>query len=119
MKTITIDTGKEQIEANYTKSLFELIDGMFRDSTKPLLMEFHFMFRPTKISTKSREHRGRVFQLPRIGMLTFDKKMALVRRLDELPEESEIPTLFKEQYVLEVPYGMMGKFDNLKELSFR
>lgn len=119
MRIVKIKTGKKEfVKCNYTKTFFELMKGMFADSTKPLLMEINFLLRPTIITTNSR--RG--ISLPVLDILTFDKKFNLIRRLEKIPNEKNILMKFREKYILEIPHLKTPRYRSLakiKKLKFK
>lgn len=119
MKRILIQCNGREIEANYTKSMGELMSGLFKDPSRPLLMEFHFIFRPVKISSRSRSAGGRTTQLPQFGMVTFDKKFDEVRRFPSVEQEIDMQMFFDEKYILEVPYGCDSSLLELTKLKWR
>ncbi len=117
MRQIKIKTpGKNWIRCNYTKNFFELLDGMFKDSTKPLLMEFHFLLRPAIITTESRGTR----HLPILDILTFDKNFKLIRKLENIKNEKLTLMKFNEKYILEIPHAKrFKKLSEIKKLKIK
>jgi len=114
MERIEIKTADGLVECNYAKNIFDLMDGLFRDMSRPLLMEIEFLLRPITISTKKREK----YVLPELTILTFNKERRLVRRMDKLREGLRIPMTFDEKYVLEIPSNTNG-LKNIETLEFR
>lgn len=118
MKKIKIKVENGEVECNYAKSIVDLMDGLFKDMSKPLLMEVDFMLRPITISTKP---RGKVM-LPELMILTFDKDKNLLRRMNSICSDLKIPMIFKEKYILEVPMNLRidyEKITNIRKLDFR
>jgi hypothetical protein len=108
MKSIEIKALNGSIRCNYTKNVMELIDGLYRDQSKPLLMEINIFIRPITISTKSRGHPlfGKISNLPIIDIVTFDKDFNRVRGIKNVPNEKNIRMMLKEKYILEIPQGL-------------
>jgi hypothetical protein len=122
MRKIRIKLNKTEIEANYTKNIFELMDGLFRDMTKPLLMEFDFILRPITISTNSRKSKKfgtpeKIFNLPVLDILTFNPQFNRVRTIKNVENGVKIPMKFKEKYVLEVPKNINIPFEEIYKIE--
>jgi hypothetical protein len=117
MKKVKVKTNGLEVECNYTKNVFELIDGLFLDKSKPLIMEFDYLLRPITISTKSR--RG--FNLPILSILTFDKDFNIIRKLDKIQNNLKIQMMFKEKYVFEIPNDLKlpKEIFQIKKLQFK
>ena len=125
MKKIKIKLNNSSFEANYTKDIFELMDGLFKDATKPLLMEFNFILRPVPIDTNSRRSRKifrggnpiQIFHLPIIDILTFNPQFKRVRVIKDVQNDVILPMKISEKYVLEVPKNLTLPFDSIQELK--
>ena len=99
------------------KAPWLLIDGLWNDMKRPLLMEFHPMIRRHGYSINSFDRWGN--RLPRFTMQSYDEQGARVKRYAQFPEMSEIGMGSEEKWVLEVPEGTDAALDDLERLEFR
>jgi hypothetical protein len=125
MKWVRIKLKNGYLTANYTNSIFELIDGLFKDANLPLLMEFHRILRPCPIDTNSRRSRKidikgkpkQIFHLPIIDIITFNPEFKRVRVIKDVPNDVIVEMKAQEKYVLEVPKNLHLPYKKIRELK--
>jgi hypothetical protein len=78
-------------------------------------MELDFLIRPATLSTKP---RGDI-HLPEFKIMTFDKNMELMRKIDYVREGVKVPTVFDEKFILEIPMNDSYKIlERIRKLKF-
>jgi len=104
-----------EVVVNFTKSWVDWVDGLFKDATAPMLIDYHWMFRPITISSMPRIQ----MRAPRFAMMTFDTRRDTVRRVDSFPEGAYMELEFRERYALMIPLPADPRMMGMEKLDFR